>query len=273
MSQNQIPIFDSLTHPSLDGFWFTSRHNGHNGFAENLAAMKLAGIRWAWAVSMTESASYDPDRYAEICAQADVTLLPAAFMKPPEFQGEAQIEDWLFKRKQQGFKGIKLHPRLGGFDFGHPQLAPIIKAANSLQMIPFLCTYLYAAQCGPFPASQQGVLTVEGLRSLLLLVPDEKLVILHGGGVRLLEVAEITRHFKKAMLDVSWTLCEYAGSSIDLDLRYVFDRCGHRVCIGSDAPEYTSFQMRRRFDELTAHLAPEHRERIAYRNLLEYSGL
>jgi predicted TIM-barrel fold metal-dependent hydrolase len=267
-SEGLVPIFDSLSHPSLDGSWLSPRHGlKSNTFADNIEAMTGAGVKWAWAVAMDTSDAYAPIPYVNACVQSPVTLLPAAFMRPPEFSSVEQIADWLRTRKQQGYRGVKLHPRLADFDFQHPWLATIIVEANKHGLLPFLCTYCYSA------SPTQHSLTVENLGRLLRIVPHEDIVLLHAGTTRLLEVAELTRHFKRALVDVSWTLCEYAGSSIDLDLRYVFSKCYSRVCIGSDAPEFSPVLMRARFEALTQNVPLLHRERIAFRNLLAVSKI
>lgn len=267
MTSLEIPIFDSLTHPSLDGTWLTSRLNGINSFAQVAASMKEANVRWAWAVSMGMVGAYDIERYVDACAQSEVHLFPVAFMEVPVFTGLAQAEDWLLDRKQRGFLGVKLHPRVGGFDFQHRLLPGIITAANRLGMTPFLCTYFYSRD----PVCR--TLNMETLRDLLYSVAEETLVLLHSGATHLLDVSEMTRPFKKVLLDLSFTMCEYGGSSLDLDLRYVMDRCRGRVCIGSDSPEYSPGQMRSRFDQLTAGFSQEHREQLAFRNMFTFTGL
>ena len=266
--EDRIPIFDSLTHPSLDGSWLFAAHgSGRNCFQSNIDALRTAGVRWAWAVAMGNTGAYDASRYAAACADSPIPMMAAAFAPLPDFKTHAETEDWLRLCKQQGYRGVKLHPRLAGFDLSHPQLAPLIIAAHRLDLIPFLCTYFHTR------AALGESLTLDALQRLLRHIQDAKLVLLHGGCTRLLDVAECTRHFRSVLLDVSWTMCEYEGSSVDLDLAYVFRRCWERVCIGSDSPEYTPSLMRSRFEDLTAGLTRVHRERIAYRNLLDYSGL
>lgn len=262
-----IPIFDSLSHPSLDGSWVSTRGNGQNSFPEVISEMQKAGVHWAWAVSMGTDKGYDPTLYPKACTEADIVLLPAAFARPSDFCNDNEVEDWVIEKREQGFRGIKLHPRIGDFDFRHPRLPSIITAANRQGLIPFICTYLYSSNQNP------SHLTTESVRMFLHSIFDQKLVLLHGGGAKLLEFAEITRHFRKVMLDISWTMCEYANSSVELDLVYVLDRCRHRVCIGSDSPDFSPGQMRIRFEKLTESFSIEHREQIAFRNLLAYSGL
>lgn len=229
--------------------------------------MKEANVRWAWAVSMGTVAGYDVQKYVDACRASDVYLYPAAFMEISAFSGLAQAEDWLLDCRRRGFVGIKLHPRIGQFDFQHPLLPGIIAAANRLNLTPLLCTYFYSRD----PKCR--ALSVGSLRELLYEIAEEKLIVLHSGATHLLEVSEVTRPFKKVLLDLSFTLCEYANSSLDLDLRYVMDRCDGRVCIGSDSPEYSPAQMRARFEQLTINFTQAQRERIAFRNMFSFTGL
>jgi len=208
----------------------------------------------------------DLARYVELCGQSEVQLFPVAFMKLSDFSGAAEVEDWLAERKEQGFLGVKLHPRLARFDFQHPLLPTSIELANRAGLIPLLCTYFYSGD----PICR--TLSVETLRDLLYSVPDQKLILLHSGLMRVLELSEITRPFKKVLLDLSFTLCEFAGSSVDMDLRYVMDRCRGRTCIGSDSPDFRPSHMRTRFEQLTQGFTLEHREQLAFRNLLEFTG-
>jgi predicted TIM-barrel fold metal-dependent hydrolase len=216
---------------------------------------------------MGTKGAYDPGPYLKACAQAEVRLFPAAFMDVPAFSGSVEAQDWLAARRTEGFLGVKLHPRQGRFDFAHSLLPDIISTANRLGLTPLLCTYFYSRD----PSCRS--LSVQTLRDLLHTVPEEKLILLHSGAACLLEVAEMTRHFKQVLLDLSFTLCEYAGSSLDMDLRYVLDRCRGRVCIGSDSPEYSQTQMRARFEELTQGFEQTHLEQIAYGNMFNFTGL
>jgi predicted TIM-barrel fold metal-dependent hydrolase len=268
MSNNNVPIFDCLTHPTLDGSWLNPKAvNGGNRFPEVSAALRAANVRWAWAVALGNSGGYDSEQYVKACAQAEVRFFPAAFLSPNDFPSLAAIEAWLFARKAQGFLGIKLHPRLAHFTLDHQWLPDIIAAANRLELTVLLCTYFYTSD----PALR--TLSLESLHELLHATCEHKIILLHGATVRLLELSEMTRPFKHVLLDLSFTLCEFAGSSIDLDLRYVMDRCRGRVCLGSDSPEFTPKRFRDRFEQLTAGFEREHLERLAFRNLFDFTGL
>lgn len=264
----QIPIFDSLTHPSLDGTWPLGKRSIDNSFKFISAELADAGVHWAWAVSMGEHSAYDVERYVGACATtASVQLLPAAYADLNRLGSRTNIVGWLEGIRERGFRGVKFHPRLGRYDFAHPLLAHAINECAARGMLPFLCSYFYSAD----PACLG--LTVDNLRRLLIDTAESRIVLLHGGGVRLLEISEMTRSFRNVLLDLSFTLCEYEGSSVDLDLAYVLERCSDRICIGSDSPEFSPKRMRGRFETLTGAFSPKHREKIAFRNLAIFSGL
>jgi len=83
---------------------------------------------------------------------------------------------------------------------------------------------------------------------------------------------EICRPYQNVLLDLSFKLCRYEGSSVDLDIRYLFQNFDQRICVGSDNPQFSLAQFRRRFDELTAGLDREKSLNAAHRNLRSFIG-
>ena len=256
---NSTPLFDCLTHPSLNGDWINSRWNGRNSFTELREGMVAADVRWAFAVSMGTSNGWNVAAYPGECAQVGPKLFPVAYLDPevpPNFKDLCE----------QGFVGLKIHPRLGGVGFADGRLQDWVFAAQEVGMVTLLCTYPFSDMVG-IPGG------LEDLQRLLAATVDCKIILLHSGAVRLREVMELSRPFKSTLLDLSFTLCEYEGSSVDEDLRFVMRRHGHRVCVGSDSPEFSSDDLRRRFDMLTEGLDQEMCENIAHRNLFNFTGL
>lgn len=231
--------------------------------------MENAGFRWTWAVSMDITGAYEPKPYIAACQSVSelVKFYPVAFLPVGDFTSESALSDWMEDRKAMGFRAVKMHPRLGRFNFENAMLPVAIDAANAAGLTPLLCTYFHSSD--PMCAT----LSANTLKSLLYKTAGRKLVLLHGGGTQLLDVSEMTRPFKTTMLDLSFTLLEYAGSSLDLDLAYVLNRCRDRVCIGTDSPEFKHQRVRDRFEELTAAFEQEHSERIAYRNIFRFADL
>ena len=69
------------------------------------------------------------------------------------------------------------------------------------------------------------------------------------------------------ILDVSFTLMRYAGSSIDLDIRFLCETLDQRVTVGSDFPEYVPADARARIAALADGVASDKLQNILFRNL------
>ncbi len=96
---------------------------------------------------------------------------------------------------------------------------------------------------------------------------------MHGGVTELLQWSDVVRHNPNLLLDLSFTLCKYAGSSLDADLRFVAARFDQRICIGSDFPDFAPSTARDRFEWLTGDVASEKAARIGHQNLADFLGV
>ena len=127
------PIFDCLTHPALDGGWVHPRWAGGNTFQSLRDELAAANSPWAFAVTMGADAGWALEEYVQACAQPGTKLFPVAWCDPaapPDFEA-VQV---------MGYCGIKMHPRLGGFEVSDPRLPDLIQAAHAVGLISFLCT-------------------------------------------------------------------------------------------------------------------------------------
>lgn len=259
---NDIPIFDSLTHPTIDGNWILPKY-------PNVASLELlkqqmleANVNWAFVVGMLGIGSYSQAQYIKMFNDStDVNLFPIAFYDPIDFN-VATIKTELDNIKKLGYKGIKLHPRISNFSHSE-NIADTLKIANDLGLICLLCTYYYGE-------NSANKITPELTMEMLSKSDGAKVILLHGGAVRLLEYMEIARVFDNTLLDLSFTLVKYAGSSIDMDLAYVFNNFDRRISIGSDFPELTLQNLRKRFESFTQQISEEKAQNIANGNLLKF---
>lgn len=265
---NSIPIFDSLTHPMPNGNWISSQYDGQNSLTNLLSDMKKYNVQWTLAVGMgSKIGAYKVEDYASFIRRESENIFPVAFVDFALFNNAFAVVKYLKKMKSLGYIGIKIHPRLSRVNLSNPLLPVLIKEANQLGLVAMLCTYFWSKD------KRLCSCNTEQLLKLLCEVPDEKMILVHGGGVRLLEVVEIARQFKSILVDLSFTLCKYEGSSIDLDISYLFKNFDLRICIGSDSPEISLSKLRERYNEFSVGLNQEKRENIAYRNLQKYIGL
>ena len=166
-----------------------------------------------------------------------------------------------------GYVAIKLHPRFGNFSYSEVALDLIITAASQHGLTTLLCTYCWS-DCRAAQANN-----TEALMGLLSRLGGTRIILLHGGGVKLLEFVEIARAFPNVLLDLSYVLCKFSGSSIDLDLEYAFSKFDRRICVGSDSPEIEPRQLRESFTRFSYGLSREKAENIAFKNIFNFLPL
>lgn len=263
-----IPIFDSLTHPTLDGNWILPKWTSCASISELKTQMQDSNICGAFAVGMDNIGGYDEDAFLRLIQEeGENRLFPVAFFSFSQRSKEG-YEKRLQEIKKKGYIGIKLHPRIGRFTLDNPDLPFVIDKANELGLAVMLCTYFYSNSISLMANN------VERLADMLLrLQKESKVILLHGGVVRLLDMMEVVRAFPNTLLDLSLTLCKYAGSSLDMDIQFMFQSFDRRVCIGSDHPEIKLSQVRERFELFASKTSIEKAENIAYKNILSFTGI
>ena len=260
------PLFDGCTHPTLDGTWLREADGAGNTF-ENLAReMEANGVSHALAHGLGLG-GYDEEAYASAARSCSDRILPIAYFDPERVPEPDDVGPWLQHIRQLGYVGFKIHPRLASLTYTDERLPPLLAGAKHAGLAPLLCTYAWT-HTAAFAEN-----TIENLGLLLAQVPEAKVILVHAGGVRLLEFVELARAHPGVLLDLSLTLTKYEGSSIDLDLAFCFQRFDRRICMGSDSPEVSLAELRRRFEHFAEGLTQEKRTNIAHANLERFLGL
>ena len=263
---HDIPLFDSLTHPTLDGTWIGGAPC-KNTLPELESEMAANNVEWAFAVGMKDIGGYALEAYADYIRSATQKVFPIAYYDFNESDTGREIVRKLENISRCGYSGIKLHPGFSRIDLRGQGLREVLGEAGSRKLPVLLCTFLHRQNYNAIPGSYLD------FGPLLASLPEtSKIILLHGGDVNLLALMEITRPYRNVLLDLSFTLCRYEGSSVDLDIRYLFHHYDQRICVGLDNPQFSLAQFRRRFDELSAGLDREKRINAAYRNLQSFFG-
>ena len=251
------PIFDCLTHPALDGEWVHPRWSGGNTFQTLRNELAVANVSWAFAVAMGAGDGWALEEYIQACAQPGPKLFPVAWCNPAAPPDFAAV-------RAMGYCGIKMHPRLAGFEVNDARLPDLIQAAHAADLFLFLCTW---------PARDADALPggLSALEHLLDETSGCRKILLHAGGPRLKEVAAMAESRGDVLLDLSYTLC--TGRVADEELRSVLEDYPDQFCVGSDSPEISPVELRSRFDQLCADFDAIVRENIACGNLFAFTGL
>jgi predicted TIM-barrel fold metal-dependent hydrolase len=248
--------FDSLVHVTRDGRWIDGRHDAsHSRLMQELDRGEVS------RACLVGLAGVVDNEYVVECAHASGgRLVPIAGVDPRSLHDESAATSEVIRLAHAGFAGIKLHPRLSGFDPVGPPCVRAIRAAASNGLVIFLDT-LFRQQ------AHATVHAADVIDELAHECAGAPIVLLHGGGPALLEVAEVVRVHPSLVLDLSFTLVHYAGSSVDDDIRWVMEHLDRRVTIGSDMPEITPTDAFARAEAHARGLSPEKWANIAHRNL------
>ncbi len=248
--------FDSLVHVTRDGRWIDGRHDA--SYERLLSELDAASVGRACLVGL---AGVVDNAYVLACAQrADGRLVPVAGIDPTTLNDVGAVDEAVARLAADGFAGIKLHPRLNAFDPEDARAVAAIRSAASRGMVVFLDTLFRQRR-----HATRGAADI--VDSLAQAAPDARMVLLHGGGPSILEIAEVVRVRPALVLDLSFTLLHYADSSVDADLRWVMRRLDQRVVIGSDMPEYTPAAAFARAEALADGIGADKWANIAHGNL------
>ena len=71
---NSIPIFDTLSHPTLNGNWLHPRYDGQAIVGDMLLQMQEQNIIGAFAVGMKGVGNYEEDEYIRMCGGVNSCL-------------------------------------------------------------------------------------------------------------------------------------------------------------------------------------------------------
>jgi len=256
-----IPIFDTLAHPTLTGSWLRSGKDA--SFDTLVASLEGAGYLGAAAVGIWGVEDYADEAFIQNCRRHR-RLVPIAGFNPVH---TGSIAHEMQRLRALGYRAIKVHPRFTGLELASPTLGQIFASAAEHELLIFFCTYQHCGIEG-YPSEDPFYSLVRALKA----APKAKVVLLHGGDVQLLRYAELVRFNANLILDLSLTIMKYAGSSLDADLSFLFQKFDGRICIGSDHPEYSHQQLRSRFEDLASGIGRGKAEDIAFRNIAAFIG-
>jgi predicted TIM-barrel fold metal-dependent hydrolase len=251
-----MSYFDSLVHATSDGRWLNANRYDAS-FQRLVRELDLAKVERACLVGI---AGYiDNESVLGFANRCPDRLVPIAGFNPIRFELPL-ISHEIARLAALGFRGIKLHPRLNDYDPLDPRCMQAIRIAGEERLVVFLDTL--------FRQRTRSVLhPVDIIDRIIKECAHTRIVFLHSSGPTMLELFELGRMHDQILLDLSFSILRYAGSSLDLDMRFLCEQLDLRVTVGSDFPEYTPAEMLRRFDELTCGLNPNKRRNILFDNL------
>lgn len=251
-----MKIFDSLVHVTDDGTWLgtTRYYAAASRLIEELercspARACLVGIP-GWANNAT---------VLQVWQEHPQVFVPIAGFDPTAHSLDS-IPSALAEIAGQRFAGIKLHPRLNDYDPLDERVLSTVRSSAEHELVVFIDTlFRQRGRRTPHPTDIADALVTDA--------PETSIVLLHGTGSSLLDMFELGRMHPRLIIDISFTIMRYAGSSVDADIRFMVQELDQRLSVGSDFPEYTTMQAYDRFVELADGIAEEKRRNVLHGNL------
>lgn len=253
-----MEYFDSLVHVTEDGTWLGgTRYDASEG--RLMRELDACGPSTrACLVAIAGHASNEA--VEQVYEKHPGRFIPVGSIDPSRCADPTEVDAQIATLARRGFLGLKLHCRLNGYDPLHENALSAIESAGRHGLVVFLCTLFRQRDLATrHPSDIVDIIATENR--------DVPIVLLHGTGAMPLSLFEMVRMHPQLILDVSFTIMRYAGSSVDQDLRFIFRGLDQRVTVGSDFPEYTPGEAMRRFETLSKGLPPEKIENIRFRNL------
>ena len=191
------------------------------------AHMRESGVDKSIVLGVVERADQVTRANDWLIGIQDDMLVPFGAIHP-DMEGAA---DEVARLRQNGIKGIKLHPMMNSFYPDDPKMFPVYEEMGEDMTLEI--------HSGRFPTTQPGepiYAAPERIMNVVRQFPRLKVIALHLGGFYMLDEAErelIGR--ENVLIDTTWppSLREVAAAT----LTTIINKHGsHKVCFGTDFP-------------------------------------
>jgi predicted TIM-barrel fold metal-dependent hydrolase len=254
-------IIDANVHITPDGKWFTTPHDAS---VERLrACIEEAGIDAAIAVPLPGTVG---NAEQEKLIASDKKIIHACTFNPALFDTPATAAAAFRSEFGDGKKRfVKFHNRFGKYAADDERFFAVMKANDEMPvpMVIGVCGLLHDRNT---PSAVDPVLYFFNLAQML---SRTNLLIMHGGGTRILQMAEMCRDLHHVYIDLSMTLSKYKNTSVADDIKWLCHHYDRRMIWASDFPEVSIRQALIDFDEVVGPIAQEKRDNILGGNIVK----
>lgn len=252
-------IIDANVHISASGKWYHTTHDASlSRLKENVRATE---IDRAVVVPL-------PDLIGNLEQQQligdDPSFISACTFNPASFQTPQQAAEAFrkeFSERKKTF--VKFHNRFGKYHPMDERFIAVVEANDKMPepMVIGVCGLLHDRN------TESAVNTPAYFFDLAKRMKNSVLMIMHGGGSQILQVAEMCRDLHHVYFDLSMTLSKYQNTSVSSDIRWLCHNYDRRMIWGSDFPEITIAEALQHFDLTVGNLIKEKRDNILGENL------
>lgn len=253
-------IIDCNTHISADGKWYQTDHDA--SLQRLLNDVKNSQVDMAIVVPLPGLISNDAQ--AQLISGNEDMLFSACTFNPADYKtpkeaGEA-FKSFFSERKKTL---VKFHNRFGKYHPEDERFLEVLRVNDAMEtpMVIGVCGLLHDRNV--VSAVHTGVYFFDLAKTL----EHSNLIIMHGGGTQILEIAEICRDLHHVYLDLSMTLSKYKNTSVAADISWLCHHYDRRMIWGSDFPEVSVGTALQDFDDIVGTLAKEKKQNITGNNI------
>lgn len=226
-----MKIFDSLSHIKPDGSWYGTEHDSS---VERLLKEFDKGLTKTLLVGMPDD---NLEYLITIANQYKDRFVPIAPMIFDDDTTHEKLEKQILHYKNIGFKGIKIHPRFLHTNLADMKIIESIKIAGKYDLVSLLCT----VHRPPSKPLKRPIFDV--IHEICDETQKSKTILLHGGYYDVLATSEIIRIYENVLMDLSTTITRFQDTHIMNDIKFLFQTFDRRICIGSDFPEHSIYDI------------------------------
>lgn len=234
---------DSCAHPTVNGAWLDRRPGvTHRALAADL---RRHGYSGALAIGLPGVGDYSHEAFWEACSPHP-ELIPVAALTTAA--SEQSIQEELLHVRDLGFRIVKVHPRLLGYEQTLTALDAIVSACQGAGIAVALCTYPdYRSSIDPDRARAM-------MAEALAAHRDVPAIALHAGVLDPEPFARLLPEASGLLLDVSLTLAKYPDD-VRAGIAAIANAHPRGVALGSDGPEWSYAQIEAAFADITPMLS------------------
>ena len=252
-------IFDTNVHLTISDKWYNNKNYYNKDLKKNFDKIfKQNKLKGYACVGISNLGKYDHKLFIKKFKNKNVFLVPAL---NPLKKIETQLE--LFQK--YNCKAVKIHPRSVNKNLSDLNLDKIFYLCNKKNLRIFICTYSNYIPKN-FCTSDPKYIFAKAYKKYNNL----KILLMHGGCERILEYSELVRFSKNIFLDLSLTIMKYKNSSVDHDIKYLFQNFDQKITLGSDYPEVNYNEFINRIKFFSKGLTKNKKDNIYFKNFQDF---
>lgn len=217
-------IVDAHVHITADGKWFNTHHDA----SVNRLVMSLGKTDIDKAVVLPIAPFVSNQFIARACSEYPEKLIGFASVNPLEHDAAKKLEEDVTRYE---LKGLKLHPRLQGFQLSDHNVQSIIRKAADLKIPVVIDAWVR-------PEDREYQNLVNSIGRTAKKIPHAKIILSHLGGHKYNEILHVSQENRNIYFDLSFVLTYFDHEVLYNHIAPLLEDIGtDHLIYGSDYPE------------------------------------